>query len=78
MPPAKRAEMKTEAPDWGFLREGMIVNVVTGGRTLTGYEVLGVDANFVKFRGNIQVAPQTEIVLIPFQRIEALGLTDER
>lgn len=61
-----------------FLREGMIVNVVTGGRTLTGYEVLGMDANFIKFRGNMQVAPQTEIVLIPFARLEAIGITDER
>jgi len=57
---------------------GMIVNVVTGGRTLTGYEVLGVDKDFIKFRGNMQVAPQTEIVLIPFARVEAIGITDER
>ena len=78
MPPAKRTETKTEPEGLGFLREGMIVNVVTGGRTLTGYEVLGLDANFIKFRGNIQVARQTEIVLIPFARVEAIGVTGER
>jgi len=61
-----------------FLREGQIVNLVTGGRTLTGYEVLGLDDRFIKFRGNMTVAPQTEIVLIPWHQVEAIGLTDER
>lgn len=61
-----------------FLEKGMLVNVVSGGRTLTGYEVLGADGHFIKFRGSIHVAPQTEIVLIPFSKIEAIGLLGER
>lgn len=62
----------------GLLKKGALVNLVAGGRTLTDYEVLDFDENFVKFRGSINVAPQTELVLIPWQKIEALGLRDER
>lgn len=61
-----------------LLKIGALVNLVANGRTLEGYEVLDMDENFVKFRGNLQVAPQTEIVLIPHAKIEALGLRDER
>lgn len=83
MPPAKRIEQKPaeEANSMRqepFLRVGQIVNLVAGGRTLPGYEVLGWDGEFIKFRGSVHVAPQTEVVLIPYGKIEAIGLTDER
>jgi hypothetical protein len=74
MPPAQK---KTEAPE-GLLKIGAIVNVVFGSRTHTGYEVLDQDEHFIKFRGNMTVAPQTEVVLVPRGKIEAIGLTDER
>lgn len=83
MPPIKRAaeaatvSAPVPAPAQ-FLEKGMLVNIVLGGRTLTGYEVLGADGHFIKFRANINVAPQTEIVLIPFVQIEAIGLLNER
>lgn len=73
MPPAKRIE-----PTTSLLKKGAFVNLVAGGRTLENYEVLDWDDNFVKFRGSVHVAPQTELVLIPWQKLEALGLRDER
>jgi len=81
MPPTKRAvSAAPETPERQapFLRVGQIVNLVAGGRTLPSYEVLGWDGEFIKFRGSIHVAPQTEVVLIPYGKIEAIGLTDER
>lgn len=73
MPPkAKIAEQP------GLLKLGAIVNLVSGGRTLTDYEVVDFDEHFIKFRGSILNAPQTELVLIPWGKIEALGLRDER
>ena len=83
MPPRKREEIAS-APEImcpepeTFLRVGQIVSVVFASRTHTGYEVLGWDDKFIKFRGSMLVAPQTEIVLVPFAQIEAIGLTDER
>lgn len=56
---------------------GKIVSIVSGGRTLEGYEVLDKDDKFVLFRGNVQVAPQKEFVLIPYGKIEAIGLERE-
>jgi hypothetical protein len=76
MPPTKRTELPEEPK--GLLRVGQIVNVVFGSRTHQGYEVLDMDGDFIKFRGNMTVAPQTEVVLIPRAQIEAIGLTDER
>ncbi len=61
-----------------LLKKGAIVNLEKGGRTLTGLEVLDWDDNFVKFRWSIHTSPQTEIVLVPWQKIEAIGLTEER
>jgi hypothetical protein len=79
MPPRQKiSHVPDVAPQDGLLKIGALVNLVSGGRTLTDYEVLDFDSNFVKFRGNIQVAPQTEIVLIPWAQIEALGLRGER
>lgn len=74
MPPAKR---QTAEPD-GLLRVGMLVNLVSGGRTLENYEILDMDDKFVKFRANPQVAPMTEVVLVPHEKIEMLGLPRER
>ena len=62
----------------GLLKIGMFVNIVSGGRTLENYEVLDMDDRFVKFRANIQVAPMTEVVLVPYEKIEILGLPRER
>lgn len=61
-----------------LLERGAIVNLEKGGRTLAGLEVLDWDDNFVKFRWNIHTSPQTEIVLIPWNKIEAIGLVGER
>lgn len=68
---------KAAAPK-GLLKIGDIVHLVNGGRTLQHYEVLDMDEHFIKFRANVQNAPQTEIVLIPWDKIEALGLPNER
>ncbi len=62
----------------GLLQLGMLVHIVTGGRTLQDYEVLDMDDRFVKLRANAQVAPQTEVILIPYEKIEVLGLPGER
>lgn len=72
MPPAKKIPVEpTDAP---FLKKGDVVNVVNGGRTLTNYQVLGMDEHFIKFRGSETIAPQTLIVLIPWDKVEAIGL----
>lgn len=68
---------KVEAPE-GLLKKGAIVSLEKGGRTLTGLEVLDWDDNFIKFRWNVHVSPQTELVLIPWGKIEAIGLEGER
>lgn len=82
MPPRQKNDTPSHvpavAPQAGLLKIGILVNLVAGGRTLTNYEVLDFDEHFVKFRGNIHVAPQTEIVLVPWGQIEALGLVGER
>lgn len=61
-----------------LLKIGALVNLEKGGRTLENYEVLGYDETWVKLRGSVLNAPQTEIVLIPIAKVEALGLRDER
>lgn len=62
----------------GLLKIGALVHLVNGGRTYQNYEVLDFDDKFIKLRGSIQNAPQTEIVLIPFGKVEMLGLPNER
>lgn len=74
MPPIQK---KTEAPE-GFLRKGQLVHLGLNGRTLQNREILDWDDKFLKIRSDISVAPQTEIVLLPWAQIEAIGLTDER
>lgn len=75
MPPAKRVEAAAPKP---LLEKGKLVNLEKGGRTLTNLEVLDWDENFVKFRWDIHVSPQTEVVLIPWAKIESIGLVGER
>lgn len=69
---------KLEPSVSGLLKKGSLVSLEKGGRTLTGLEVIDWDDNFVKFRWNVHVSPQTEIVLIPWGKIEAIGLEGER
>lgn len=81
MPPAKKTSISHTpeiAPSAKLLQIGAIVNLEKGGRTLTGYEVLDYDDTFVKFRASVLNSPQTEVVLIPFEKIEAIGLVGER
>jgi hypothetical protein len=60
-----------------LLKVGDLVHLVSGGRTLTNYEVLGMDDRFVKLSANPQVAPQTSVVLVPWTALEILGLPNE-
>ena len=82
MPPRQRIEDKSPVesggPSVSLLQVGQLVNIVNGGRTLQNYEVLAMDERFIKFRADMSVAPQTEVVLIPYAQIEALGLVGER
>lgn len=75
MPPAQK---KTEAPRRGFLKVGQLINIEKGGRTLTDLEVLEFDDRFLKLRWNVTFSPQTEIVIVPWNKIEAIGLVGER
>ena len=61
-----------------LLKKGSIVNIDVGGRTLTGLEVLDYDERFIKFRWDMRVSPMTEIVLVPWEKVGVLGLTQER
>ena len=61
-----------------LLQKGKLVNLERGGRTLTNLEVIDWDDNFIKFRWDLHVSPQTEIVLIPWAKVEAIGLVGER
>lgn len=86
MPPRKRIETDEPTamvnPDWNppqpLLRRGQLVHLILNGRTLQYREILDWDDRFLKIRSDLSVAPQTEIVLIPWNQVEALGLTDER
>lgn len=75
MPAPKSAPKADLVKD--LLPVGKIVSLLQGGRTLEGYEVLDKDDRFVLFRGSLQVAPQKEFVLIPYEKIEAIGLDRE-
>lgn len=76
MPPAQKKPVIEET--FSLLSVGDIVNLVNGGRTLQNYEVLDMDDRFIKFRADMSVAPQTEVVLIPYAQIEAIGLVGVR
>lgn len=73
MPPTQKAAPKAAVKD--LLPVGSVVSIVSGGRTLPGYEVLDKDDRFIKFSANTQVAPQTEIVLIPYEKLEIVGMS---
>lgn len=61
-----------------LLEKGKLVNLEKGGRTLTNLEVLDWDDHFVKFRWDIHISPQAEVVLVPWAKIESIGLVGER
>lgn len=61
-----------------LLEKGKLVNLEKGGRTLTNLEVLDWDDHFVKFRWDIHISPQAEVVLVPWVKIESIGLVGER
>lgn len=70
---------RTAAPKAAsLLTKGNLVNLEKGGRTLENLEVLDWDENFIKFRWNVHISPQTEVVLVPWAKIESIGLVGER
>ena len=71
------ATTKTAKPE-GLLKIGALVNLERHGRTLQNLEVLDFDENFIKLKWDVHVSPQTEIVLVPWSKIESLGLVGER
>jgi hypothetical protein len=75
MPPAQKAAPKAAVKD--LLPVGKFVNLVSGGRTLSGYEVMDKDDKFVMFRASALNAPQTEFVLVPYEKLEMVGFGRE-
>lgn len=61
----------------GFLKQGALVNIDRGGRTLQNLEVLDVDDMFIKVRWDQQISPLTEVALIPIGEC-VIGLVGER
>ena len=61
-----------------ILEVGQLVNLERHGRTLQNLEVLGYDDKFIKFRWDLSVSPQTEVVLVPWSKVESLGLVGVR
>lgn len=76
MPAAKASALKAEESK-DLLPVGKIVSLVSGGRTFDNYEVLDKDEKFILFRASVLNAPQKEFVLIPYEKIEAIGLNRE-
>lgn len=70
MPPVQKKPIEAEP----LLKVGDQIHLVSGGRTLTNYTVLAMDDRLVKFSANPQVAPQTDVILIPWTSIEVMGL----
>lgn len=73
MPPAQ----KKEAAPQGLLKIGSFISVETSGRTQSGLEVLDFDDKFIKLRWNPAFPPNTETVLVPWDRF-VIGLDGER
>lgn len=73
MPPAQ----KKEAAPQGLLKIGSFISVETSGRTQSGLEVLDFDDRFIKLRWNPAFPPNTETVLVPWDRF-VVGLDGER
>lgn len=57
-----------------LLTVGTLCHLVVNGQTLQYYELLDEDGEYLKFRANVQLSPQTEEVLIPRHAIERIGL----
>lgn len=75
MPPAKKEPaLGVDTPFY----VGQLINVVVGGRTVAGCEVLAVFSDFIKLKWDMTLAPQTETVVIPYAALEAIGLPGER
>jgi hypothetical protein len=72
MPPVQKVTPKVAEKD--LLPIGSVVSLVSGGRTLPGYEVVDKDSRFVKFRASLQIAPMTDYVLVPYEQLEMVGL----
>lgn len=62
-----------QAPQ-SFMKVGQLCNLPLVGRTVTNYKYLGTDGVFLKFEGDVNIAPNTAIVLIPVAQLEAVGL----
>ena len=81
-PPAKKAAPTgaAVAPEEkkSLLEIGQLCNLVVGGRTLQNYELLDQDEHYLKFRGSVQISPQTEVVLFHRSSIEGIGLVGVR
>jgi hypothetical protein len=60
-----------------FLKKGQLINVDRGGRTLHNLEVLDFDDRYIKVRWDMNVSPQTEVVLVPIGDA-IIGLVGER
>ena len=61
----------------GFLKIGSLINLDRGGRTLQNLEVLGFDDTFIKLKWDLNVSPNTEVVLVPIADA-VIGLVGER
>ncbi len=72
MPPVQKVTPKVAVKD--LLPIGSVVSLVSGGRTLPGYEVVDKDDRFVMFRASLQIAPMTDFVLVPYEQLEMVGL----
>lgn len=71
MPAPKKIEPES------FLTIGSLINLDRGGRTLQNLEVLGFDDKFLKLKWDLNVSPNTEIVLVPIEGA-VIGLVGER
>lgn len=76
MPPAQKAAPKAAVVN-DLLPVGKVVSIVSGGRTLSGYKVLDKDDKFVLFQASTLNAPQTEYVLVPYEKLEMVGFGRE-
>jgi len=78
MPPAKKAAPAgpPAKEDKKLFKVGQLCHLVINGQTLQNYELLDEDGEYLKFRANVQMSPQTGIVLIPKHAIERIGLVN--
>lgn len=87
MPPRKRVnaddDLIKELADpmlefQGFLKKGDLLNLVISGQVLQHVELLDIDKDYLKIRSNMNMAPFTEITLIPHLAVERIGLCGQR